>query len=164
MKLTALAALLAALALPVGVSAQEAGQQPAVTQQQPAAQSTPRIYRRWSQLLRGITLSDDQHDKIQNFLDQYAQSHPAGSPRDPQGARQLRDNIFNVLTPDQQTQFKQQMAQMRAQRLAHQQQRREQQQQNPQQNPQQYPQQYQRQYPQQYPQQQPYPQPAQTPI
>lgn len=167
MKLTVLAALIAALSLPVAVAAQQTGQQPAATQQQstPSHQRTPVIYRRWSQFLAGINLSNDQHDKIQNLIDQYAQTHPAGSRRDPQAARQLRDGIYAILTPDQLTQVKQTVAQLRAKLQARMQQRRQQQQQ---QNPQQqYPQQQsagQPQNPQQPQWMEQHPEPAQTPI
>jgi Spy/CpxP family protein refolding chaperone len=125
MKLFALAALAAALSLPVAVSAQQA---PApVYQQAPAGtQATPKIYRRWSRLLNGVNLSSQQHDQIQGMLDQFAQSHQPGSQRVPGAARQLRDQIFGVLTPDQQTQVRQNMQAMRAQ---HQQRRQQYQQQ-----------------------------------
>ncbi|MBV8148496.1 MAG: hypothetical protein JO092_05340 [Candidatus Eremiobacteraeota bacterium] len=104
-------ALLGILALPLGASAQQSDQ-PAQGQPQPSA-STPRanghIYRRWSQLLSGINLSNQQHDQIQGLLDQYSQAHPLGSTPDRQAARALRQQIFSVLTPDQQTQVRQQI-------------------------------------------------------
>lgn len=127
MKLFALAALAAALSLPVAVSAQQA---PApVMQQAPGGtQSTPKIYRRWSRLLNGVNLSNQQHDQIQSLLDQYAQAHPAGSQRVRGAARQLREQIFGILTPQQQSQVQQTMQQMRAQ---HQQMRQQRQQQTP---------------------------------
>jgi len=128
MKLLALAALAAALSLPVAVSAQQAPAPPVMQQGQGGPQATPKIYRRWSRMLNGINLSNQQHDQIQNLLDQYAQQHPAGSQRVPGSARQLRDQIFGILTPEQQTQVRQNMQNMRAQ---HQQRHEQMQQQNP---------------------------------
>ena len=116
MKLFALAALAAALSLPVAVSAQQAPDQPVMQQQTPAGtQATPKIYRRWSRLLNGVNLSNQQHDQIQSLLDQSAQAHPAGSQPVRGAARQLRDQIFGILTPDQQSQVQQTMQTMRAQ-------------------------------------------------
>jgi Spy/CpxP family protein refolding chaperone len=125
MKLIAFAALAAALSLPVAVSAQQAPQ--STYQQAPAGtQQMPKIYRRWSRILNGVNLSNQQHDQIQGLIDQYVQAHPAGSQHVRGAARQLRDQIFGVLTPDQQTQVRQNMQNMRAQ---HQQQHQEMQQQ-----------------------------------
>ena len=116
MKLYALAALAALLSLPVAVSAQQAPAPPVMQQQGPAGtQATPKIYRRWSRILNGVNLSNQQHDQIQGLLDQYVQAHPAGSQRVHGAARQLRDQIFAILTPDQQTQVRQNMQNMRAQ-------------------------------------------------
>jgi Spy/CpxP family protein refolding chaperone len=129
MKLFALAALTAALSLPVAVSAQQAAPQPA-TQQAPAGtqQATPKVYRRWSRLLNGVNLSNQQHEQIQNLLDQYAQAHPAGSQHVPGAARQLHDQIFGILTQQQQAQVQQNVQQAHA---AHHQRRQQTQQQNP---------------------------------
>ncbi|HZZ00961.1 MAG TPA: hypothetical protein VFE36_15480 [Candidatus Baltobacteraceae bacterium] len=115
MKLLALAALAAALSLPVAVSAQQAPAPPVMQQGQAGSQATPKIYRRWSRMLNGINLSSQQHSQIQNLLDQYAQAHPAGSQRVPGAARQLRDQIFGILNSDQQAQVRQNMQTMRAQ-------------------------------------------------
>jgi hypothetical protein len=137
MKVLALTALVAALLVPAAGYAQQTEQPAAAQQQAPATQQKmPGIYRVWSMLLRGIDLSNDQHDKIQNLLDQYAQAHPAGSARDPQAARQLRDQIVALLTSDQQTQFQQKLERMRErrqQRLRERQQMQQQQQSYPQQ-------------------------------
>lgn len=122
MKLLAFAALAAALSLPVAVSAQQAP--PPGYQQGPAAgtQATPKIYRRWSRILNGVNLSDQQHTQIQSLLDQYAQAHPAGSQRVHGAARQLRDQIFGILTPQQQSQVQQNMQNMRSEHHQRQQQ------------------------------------------
>jgi Spy/CpxP family protein refolding chaperone len=131
MKLIALAALAAALSLPVAVSAQQAP--PSGYQQAPAGQqATPKVYRRWSRLLNGVNLSNQQHDQIQGLLDQYAQAHQPGSQHVRGAARQLKEQIFGILTPDQQAQVRQNMQNMRAQ---HQQRRQQMQQQGNQQPP-----------------------------
>lgn len=129
MKLFALAALIAALSLPVAVSAQQAPPQP-VTQQAPAGtqQATPKVYRKWSRLLNGVNLSNQQHDQIQNLLDQYAQAHPVGSQRVTGAARQLHDQIFGILTQQQQAQVQQNVQRAKAE---HRQRRQQMQQQNP---------------------------------
>lgn len=129
MKLFALAALAAALSFPIAVSAQQAPPQPAV-QQAPAGtqQGTPKVYKRWSRLLNGVNLSNQQHGQIQNLLDQYAQAHPAGSQRVHGAARQLHDQIFGILTQQQQTQVQQNIQQNRAE---HRQRHQQMQQQNP---------------------------------
>jgi Spy/CpxP family protein refolding chaperone len=56
--------------------------------------------------MKGITLSDQQKTQIQQLMEQFRQQHPRGSPRDPQAMKQFHDALFNVLTPQQQTQFK----------------------------------------------------------
>ncbi len=130
MKLIVLTALAAALCLPVAVSAQQAPPESAV-QQAPAGtqQATPKVYRRWSRLLNGVNLSNQQHDQIQSVLDQYAQAHPAGSQHVPGAARQLHDQIFGILTQQQQTQVQQNVQQMRTEQRQRRQQKQQQQQQ-----------------------------------
>jgi Spy/CpxP family protein refolding chaperone len=104
------AALAAVLSLPLAVCAQQSDQPVAQPQGgAPAPRANAHIYRRWSQLLSGINLTNQQHDQIQGFLDQFSQAHPSGSPPDHQAARALREQIFSVLTPDQQTQLRQQI-------------------------------------------------------
>jgi Spy/CpxP family protein refolding chaperone len=128
MKFLVPALLLSLVALPAGVYAQQS-EQPAQTQPQPSASGRPNmhVYRRWSQLLSGVNLTDQQHDRIQSLLDQYSDAHPPGAPFDRQATRALRDQIFSVLTPDQQTQVRQQArtlsAQAKQRRLQEQQQR-----------------------------------------
>ncbi len=130
MKIASLAALLAALALPIGASAQVyPQQQPAPVQgQQQSAGS--KQYKHWMKRLSGLNLSQQQMQQAQNFLSQFASQHPAGSPKDPQANHALRDQIYSILTPDQ-------MNQLRAEKKAMHQQREAAQGQNPQmQNPQ----------------------------
>jgi Spy/CpxP family protein refolding chaperone len=116
MKIATLAALLAALALPIGASAQVAPQ-PATGQGQ---QRSPgqRQYQRWMRRLSGINLSQQQQQAVQSALSAYAAQHPAGSPKDPQATHALRSQIYSILTPDQQTQLHAQMQAMKQQQHA----------------------------------------------
>ena len=112
MKIASIAALLAALTMPVAVSAQVT-QAPAQTQRQ--TNQAAHEYHRWTKRLAGINLSAQQQQQVQHFLDQFAAAHPAGSPRDPAGSKALHEQIFGVLTPAQQSQFQQQMQALKAQ-------------------------------------------------
>ncbi|MBV8155423.1 MAG: hypothetical protein JOY98_13440 [Candidatus Eremiobacteraeota bacterium] len=129
MKIVSLAALLAALTMPIAVSAQAT--QPAPAQTQAQTQQASYEYHRWTKRLANISLSNEQQQQVQHLLDQFAASHPAGSPRDREGARALHQQILNVLTPQQQAQYQQEMHAEWAQRHQAQQQRLEQQQQQP---------------------------------
>lgn len=64
-------------------------------------------------MMKGITLNDQQKSQIQTLMQQFRQQHPKGSPRDPQAMKSFHDSLVNVLTPQQQTQFKQNMQDMR---------------------------------------------------
>ena len=112
MKIASIAALLAALTVPVAVSAQVT-QAPVQSQQQ--TNQAAREYHRWTKRLAGINLSSQQQQQVQHLLDQFAAAHPAGSPRDRQGARALHEQIRGILTPAQQQQFQQQMQAHKAQ-------------------------------------------------
>lgn len=68
---------------------------------------------RW---LQGVNLSDQQKQQIQTLVQQYRQAHPQGSQPDPQARKQLRDQIMNVLTPDQRAQVQANMQKAREQR------------------------------------------------
>jgi Spy/CpxP family protein refolding chaperone len=116
MKIATLAALIAALALPIGASAQVAPQPPPGQGQQ----SSPgqRQYQHWMRRLSGINLSQQQQQAVQSALSAYAAQHPAGSPKDPQAAHALRSQIESILTPDQQNQLRAQMQAMKQQRRA----------------------------------------------
>jgi Spy/CpxP family protein refolding chaperone len=141
MKISIIAALIAALALPMAASAQQYPQQP--VQQQPGPGQGTRgnagahQYNKWMKMLTSLNLSQQQQQQVQGMLQQFAQQHPAGSPRDREGTRALRNQIFSVLTPDQQNQLRQQMQAMRQQRMQRRQEREQQQQQQgqPQQQP-----------------------------
>jgi hypothetical protein len=142
MKLFSIAALLAAFSLPLAVSAQQV-QQPNYPQAgspqagAPQVAPAPRHHgNRWMRLMSTLNLSPDQQQQVQNAIGQWAQSHPAGSPRDPQGARALRQQIFGILSPQQQAQLQQEIMQARQahqQRMQQRQQMQQQQQMQPQQ-------------------------------
>jgi Spy/CpxP family protein refolding chaperone len=66
--------------------------------------------------LRGISLSDQQTAQIKAIVDPYRAAHPRGSTPDPAARKAMTDQVMGVLTPDQQTQFKANMAKMRQHR------------------------------------------------
>jgi hypothetical protein len=105
-----------ALAMPLGVCAQQS-QYPAPQGQYPAQQnrttmpSPSKLQHRWMKRLERLNLSGDQQQHVQSLIDQYSQAHPEGSPRQPGSGRELRRQIMGVLTSDQQNQLR---AQMRA--------------------------------------------------
>jgi Spy/CpxP family protein refolding chaperone len=108
--------LAAVLALPLAVSAQQTQPPPPPAQAQgPVTPNESVMQHRWAKHLGGLNLSSQQQQQIQSIVHQYSQAHPAGSPRDPQGARDVRRQIMGVLSPDQQNQFHQQMQARRAQ-------------------------------------------------
>lgn len=115
MKIVFVAATIAALALPIAASAQAVPPSAAVQGQRSPGDRT---YNRWMKRLSPIGLSAQQQQQVQNILGQYAQQHPLGSPRDPQGAHALRDQIFSVLSQDQQARLQQELQQLRAEHRA----------------------------------------------
>ena len=112
------ASLCAAIVLPVIVSAQQADQTAPSSGTVTGTTSTdttrphhqPGLARR---ALRGVALTDAQKQQIQTLVQQYGQDHPAGSARDPQAAKALRASLLNVLTPDQQATYLQNLAKFR---------------------------------------------------
>ena len=102
-KLLTAGAFLAALAMPLSVCAQQS-QYPYPSSQAPSqAGTTPsgeRIHQRWMRRLGNLNLSGDQQQHIRSLIDQYSQSHPEGTPRDPGASRELRRQILGVLTGD----------------------------------------------------------------
>jgi len=126
-----------ALAMPLGVCAQQSqypaqGQYPS-QQSRPTMPSPSKLQHRWMKRLERLNLSGDQQQHIQSLIDQYSQAHPEGSPRQPGSGRELRRQIMGVLTSDQQNQLRAQMRAYHAQMA----QRRAQMQQQGGQNPQQ---------------------------
>jgi Spy/CpxP family protein refolding chaperone len=123
-KLIVSATAIAALALPVAGLAQQTppDQPPPQNQMQDQQQggqrqrTTPNksdIERFWNHRLGSLNLSNQQQQQVESLITQYSQQHPEGSPLDRDANRSLRDQIRNVLTPDQQTQLKQQMKTLR---------------------------------------------------
>lgn len=105
------AAAAAALILPVGALAQQAPPATAA----PGAQQWQGHrggHRGFMRMFRDLNLSDQQKTQIQSIVQQYRQAHPRGSQPDPQARKQMRDQIMNVLTPQQRTQLQQKMQQM----------------------------------------------------
>jgi Spy/CpxP family protein refolding chaperone len=117
-KLLTAGAFLAALAMPLGVCAQQS-QYPYPSSQAPSeAGKTPsgaRMQERWARRFGNLNLSGDQQQHIRSLIDQYSQAHPEGSPRDRRATRELRRQIMGVLTDDQQNQYRQAMRARRAQ-------------------------------------------------
>ncbi len=109
------AAAAAALILPSTAFAQQAPSAPAPASS-PGQWQGHRGHGGYMRMMRGLNLSDQQHARIRQIMQQYRQAHPRGSRPDPQARAQLRTQIMNVLTPQQQTQLKQQMQQMRERR------------------------------------------------
>ncbi len=105
-------ALAVAMGLPIVGCAQ---QTPAQT---PASSPLSREHHRGGmmRMFRGINLSDQQRTQIQQIMQQYRQQHPKGSQPDPNARKAMRQQVMSVLTPDQQTQVKANMAKMRASR------------------------------------------------
>jgi Spy/CpxP family protein refolding chaperone len=116
MKINLLAAgvFVAALAMPLGVCAQQ-NQAPGAYAGNRATPSQAKMQHRWAKRFGSLNLSGDQQQRIQSLINQYSQSHPEGSPRDPGAARDFRRQLMGVLTPDQQTQFRQEQRARRAQ-------------------------------------------------
>jgi len=65
-------------------------------------------------MLRALNLTSTQHQQIMQLMQQYHQAHPRGSAHDAAAEKQLHASILNVLTPQQQAQFRSQMTAMRA--------------------------------------------------
>jgi Spy/CpxP family protein refolding chaperone len=103
-------ALFLGVALPVTVFAQQ--QPPAPTQS--AAPHHHGHHGGMMRAMRNLNLSDQQRTQIRQIVSQYRAAHPKGSPRDPQAAKAMRQQVMNVLTPAQRTQFQQNVQQMRA--------------------------------------------------
>lgn len=111
--LIAAAAFAVALALPLGVCAQQT-QYPTQTQNPGQTQSgratmpsQAKLEHRWTKRLGSLNLSGEQQQHIQTLIQQYSQAHPEGSPRDPSSNKELRRQIMGVLTSDQQNQLRQ---------------------------------------------------------
>ncbi|MGC1381115.1 MAG: hypothetical protein WA814_08850 [Candidatus Baltobacteraceae bacterium] len=126
--------LAVALAMPLGVCAQQTQQAPPAQAQARTTPSEAKIQHRWQKRLGSLNLSGQQQQQIQSLIDQYSRSHPEGSPRDRDAAHALRQQIMGVLTSDQQGQLRAQM-QARHQQMEARHSQQQQQQQAPQGQP-----------------------------
>ncbi|HEY4434278.1 MAG TPA: hypothetical protein VGM99_07725 [Candidatus Cybelea sp.] len=108
-------ALAVALAVPVCASAQQSQQPGAQTRHQHTTPSAAKIQHRWMKRFGHLNLSGDQQQRIQSMVDQYSQSHPAGSPIDRNASKELHRQIMGVLSSDQQGQYQQERQAHRAQ-------------------------------------------------
>jgi hypothetical protein len=117
--LLAVSAFAAALAFPLGVSAQQSQPPPAAQQYGHRSSDPAKLQHRWMKRLSKLNLSGDQQQRVQSILDQYSQAHPAGSPPDRNASRALRQQLMGVLTPDQQNQYHQAMRAHREQMQQH---------------------------------------------
>jgi Spy/CpxP family protein refolding chaperone len=108
MKINLLAAgiLAAALAMPIGVYAQQTAA-PATRSHSQNMPSEGHLQQHWARRLRTLNLSNDQQQRIQSIIHEYSQSHPEGSPRGHGAMRELRRQLMGTLTGDQQNQFRQ---------------------------------------------------------
>ena len=121
------ASLASALAWPLAALAQQDQQPPqgAAPQAQGAQPEAPRervtpseavMQRRWGRHLNTLNLSTQQQQQIQSLISQYAKAHAAGSPLDLEARHTLEQQIYGLLTPDQQNQLRQERQEMRQQR------------------------------------------------
>jgi hypothetical protein len=108
-------ALAVALAVPVSALAQQSQQPGAQTRHQHTTPSAAKIQHRWMKRFGHLNLSGDQQQRIQSMVDQYSQSHPAGSPVDRNATKELHRQIMGVLSSDQQGQYQQERQAHRAQ-------------------------------------------------
>ena len=124
--LLAVCVFTAAMALPLATYAQQS-QPPAARSHYRGTPSQAQLQHRWMRRFGNLNLSGDQQQRIQSLINQYSQTHPAGSPPDREANRELRRQMMGVLSSDQQNQFRQEMRQRREEMM----QRREQMQQGP---------------------------------
>jgi hypothetical protein len=103
------AAFVAALAMPLGASAQQGQTTGGSGHHATTTPSHAKLSHRWQKRLGSLNLSSDQQQRVQSLIDRYSQDHPEGSPRDPQASRELRKQIMGVMSSDQQNQYRQQM-------------------------------------------------------
>lgn len=94
-------AALLALALPLTVAAQTTPAAPAST----TAHSHHSHGGLNGRALKGISLTDAQKQQFAQLRTAYTTAHPKGSTPDPTARKALRDQMLNILTPDQRTQY-----------------------------------------------------------
>jgi len=62
--------------------------------------------------LRSLNLTEAQRAKLKDLMTAFRQAHPRGSTVDPQARKQLHQQMFAVLTPQQQSQLRANFQQM----------------------------------------------------
>ncbi len=109
------AAFVAALAMPLGASAQQSQTPGGRGHHATTTPSHTKLTHRWQKKLGSLNLSGDQQQRVQSLIDRYSQDHPEGSPRDRNASRELRNQIMGVMNSDQQNQYRQEMHQRHGQ-------------------------------------------------
>ena len=104
------AALAGAIALPTAAFAQQAPPAPA-SSAHPWGRQGHHHRGGFMHMFRSLNLSDQQKTQIRQIMQQFRQAHPAGSQPDPQARKQMRDQVMNVLTPQQRQQLQTEMQQ-----------------------------------------------------
>lgn len=94
--------------------AQEAPQASPCAPHARVAPTEQKLYDRTMRRLESLGLSPQRQQQIQSLIAQFSQTHPAGSPLDPDAMRALRQSIFAVLTPQQRDTLSQENDQRRA--------------------------------------------------
>jgi Spy/CpxP family protein refolding chaperone len=102
-----------AIALPLAVSAQTTTAAPATNATHAHAHGGGGLNRR---AMNGINLSDAQKQQLLQLRTAYKQAHPKGSTPDPASRKALREQMLNVLTTDQRTQYEANVKQARESR------------------------------------------------
>ncbi len=92
------AAFVAALAMPLGASAQQSQTPGGRGHHATTTPSHTKLSHRWQKRLGSLNLSGDQQQRVQSLIDRYSQDHPEGSPRDRNASRELRKQIMGVMT------------------------------------------------------------------
>ncbi|HXW76369.1 MAG TPA: hypothetical protein VEJ20_03075 [Candidatus Eremiobacteraceae bacterium] len=67
----------------------------------------------WGSMLRALDLTPQQRLQIKSLVEAYREAHPQGSQPDEAARKQLREQILALLTPEQRTQFEQELRQRR---------------------------------------------------
>lgn len=73
-----------------------------------------KLYDRTMRRFASLGLSPQQQQQIQSLVAQFSQTHPAGSPLDPEAMRTLRQSMLAVLTPQQRDTLRQEDEQRRS--------------------------------------------------
>lgn len=110
MNLFRTAFLPSALALSLAASSAVFAQTPPLPELPASAHG---VHGAFNRALRSLNLTPAQQQQIAQLTQAYHQAHPRGSAHDPAAEKQLHVSIMNVLTPQQQAQFAEQLSAMR---------------------------------------------------